>query len=391
MIGKKLLMIPGPIEFDAQVLNAMARATASHVAPEFIKTFGKTIEQMRKVWLCPDGQPFIIAGSGTLAMDMAAVNLIEPGEHALVINTGYFSARMASILKRYGCSVDELSAPLGGRPAVAEVKAALKKQSYKLVTVTHVDTSTGVLADARNYAGAAKEAGSLVVLDGVCSVAGEELRQQEWGIDVAFTASQKAVGVPPGLALLVASPSAIAAFRKRVSPVANYYADWNNWLPVMEAYEAGRPAYFGTPAVNLVEALQVSLTQILAEGMERRFQRHQKMSRAVKQAVSALGLKQVPESEAVAAHTMTAPYYPGGVDSGMLASVQEGGAIFAGGLHPDIKSEYFRIGHMGCSGKEEVLSAVAALEWGLQKSGYRFTPGAGIGAAYAEISSGDPE
>jgi alanine-glyoxylate transaminase/serine-glyoxylate transaminase/serine-pyruvate transaminase len=386
MIGKKLLMIPGPIEFDAQVLDAMGRATASHVAPEFIAAFGEALQQMRKVWLCPDGQPFIIAGSGTLAMDMAVVNLVEPGDRTLVINTGYFSDRMAAILKRYGCTVDEVTAPIGSRPDAEEVKAVLSKQSYKLVAFTHVDTSTGVLADARNYTLAAREAGALVVLDGVCSVAAEELRQQEWGVDVAFTASQKAVGVPPGLALLMASPAAIAAFQTRKTPVSNYYADWSNWLPVMEAYETGRPAYFGTPAVNLVEALRVSLSQIQAEGIERRVQRHRKMSLAVKQAVSALGLKQVPETEAMAAHTMTAPYYPEGVDAAMLGSVKQGGAIFAGGLYPEIKTRYFRIGHMGSSAGEEVLGAVSALEWGLKQSGYRFATGVGVNAAYKELA-----
>lgn len=385
MQTRPLLMIPGPIEFDAEVLEAMGRATPSHVAPAFIEVFGRALEQMRDVWLCPDGQPFIIAGSGTLAMDIAAANLAEPGDRALVISTGYFSDRMAAILERYGCRVDKVKAPLGERPSVDAVKAALSRERYKIVTVTQVDTSTGVLADAAAWTEAAKSSGALVILDGVCSLAAEEMRQKAWGVDIALTASQKAVGVPPGLALLVASPAALEAFRGRKSRVANYYADWDNWLPVMQAYEARKPSYFGTPAVNLIAAFQVSLTQILGEGMEARFERHRLLSRAVQAAVAALGLGQVPASPDIAAHTMTAPLYPRGVDASFLAGVKEGGAVFAGGLHPDNRASYFRIGHMGASGAEEILGAVAALEYGLVKAGHSFGPGSGLAAAQAVL------
>ena len=142
------------------------------------------------------------------------------------------------------------------------------------MTITHVDTSTGVITDVKALARPAQQYGALVVVDGVCSVAGEELRMGEWGVDLALTASQKAIGVPPGLALVVAGPRALEAFKARKTPVVNYYADWANWLPIMEAYEARKPAYFGTPAVNLVYALNVSLGQILAEGMDARFARH---------------------------------------------------------------------------------------------------------------------
>ena len=138
------------------------------------------------------------------------------------------------------------------------------------MTITHVDTSTAVGADVKGLAALGREHGVLVVVDGVCSVAGEEMRQEQWGIALTLTASQKAIGVPPGLALVVAGPRAIDAFRKRKAPVGSYYADWTQWLPIMEAYEARRPGYYGTPPVNLIWALNVSLGQILDEGMDAR-------------------------------------------------------------------------------------------------------------------------
>lgn len=386
MKGRKLLMIPGPIEFTPEVLRAMGMATTSHVAPNFIEVFGQALERLRQVFLCPSGQPFVIAGSGTLAMDIAAANLIEPGDNALVVNTGYFSDRFAAILERYGAAVTQVRAPaVGDAPALEEVEAALKEHRPKLMTITHVDTSTAVGADVKGLAAVGREYGALVVVDGVCAVAGEEMRQEEWDVDLALTASQKAIGVPPGLALLVAGPRAMDAFRKRKTPVGNYYADWTEWLPIMEGYEARQPRYFGTPPVNLIWALNVSLGQILDEGMDARFARHRRLSQALKAAVTALGLRQVPVAPDKTATTLTAPYYPDGVDRTVLGHIREAGVILAGGLHPAIKARYFRIGHMGVVSASDILAIVGAIEKGLSQVGYEFEAGAGLAAAQAVL------
>jgi alanine-glyoxylate transaminase/serine-glyoxylate transaminase/serine-pyruvate transaminase len=388
MKDRTLLMIPGPIEFEPAVLAALGAPTTSHVAPGFIEAFGQALDRMRQVFLCPDGQPFILAGSGTLAMDLAGANLVEAGDEVLVVNTGYFGDRFGALLERYGARVTHVRAAVGGRPALDEVEAALKQGGFKLMTLTHVDTSTGVLVDVEALAGLGRRYGVLVVVDGVCSVAGEELRMADWGVDVALTASQKAVGVPPGLALLVAAPRAMEAFHRRKTPVSNYYADWTHWLPIMEAYEARTPGYFGTPAVNLIWALNVSLGQILDEGMEARFARHRALSRACQQAIAALGLGQVPLQPECAAHTMTAPRYPAGVTgSELLPRITKAGAILAGGLHPEIKAEYFRIGHMGATRMGDLLATIGAVEVGLAGCGYRFKPGAGVAAAAASYQA----
>ena len=387
MKDRKLLMIPGPIEFTPEVLRAMGLSTTSHVAPNFIEVFGQALERLRQVFLCPSGQPFVIAGSGTLAMDIAAANLIEPGDKALVVNTGYFGDRFAAILERYGAAVTQVRAPaVGDAPALEEVETALKGSGFKLMTITHVDTSTAVGTDVKGLAALGREYGALVVVDGVCAVAGEEMRQEEWGIDLALTASQKAIGVPPGLALVVAGPRAMDAFRNRKTPVGNYYADWTQWLPIMEGYEARQPRYFGTPPVNLSWALNVSLGQIMDEGMDARFARHRRLSEALKAAVTALGMKQVPVSPDKTATTLTAPYFPDGVDRTMLAHVKEAGVILAGGLHPDIKARYFRVGHMGVVSMSDILATVGAIEKGLAQVGYKFEPGVGLAAVQATLT-----
>lgn len=384
MKNRTLLMIPGPIEFEPAVLSALGAPTTSHVAPDFIEVFGQALERMRQVFLCPDGQPLVLAGSGTLAMDSAGANLVESGDRVLVVNTGYFGDRYRALLERYGAQVTNITAPVGGRPSLAEVENALQAGNYKLVTITHVDTSTGVITDVKGLAALARRYGALCVVDGVCSVAGEELRMAEWGVDLALTASQKAIGVPPGLALLMVGPRAMQAFNARKTPVANYYADWTNWLPIMESYEARKASYFATPAVNLVSALNVSLGQILNEGLEARFTRHTRLSRATQAAMKALGLQMVPLSAELAAHTMTAPLYPSGVEGpAFLARVAQAGAILAGGLHPAIRTQYFRIGHMGATNAGDILATVGAIEAGLAECGYAFQPGSGVAAAQA--------
>jgi len=369
---RKLLMIPGPIEFELEVMDAMSVPTPSHVAPDFIESFGHSLEMMKEVWMCPSGQPFVVAGTGTLAMDIAGSNLIEPGDHALVISTGYFGQRFANLLIRYGAIVTLLTAPVGDIVPLEEIEAALKKKKYKLMTFTHVDTSTAVMNDPKPIGALGKKYNVLTILDGVCSVAGEEIQQEAWGIDVVLTASQKAIGVPPGLALLVVSPKAMAVWKNRSEQVGNYYADWGNWLPIMEAYMQRKPSYFGTPAVNLILALEKSLQLILNEGMKQRIERHRKVGHAFRDGLKSLGLKNIPLNDSIAANTLSAPYFPENVlGSAIISGILDEGVIVAGGLLPEIKTSYFRVGHMGITGKNEVVTTLKAIETSLMKQGLK--------------------
>ncbi len=362
MKGRKLLMIPGPIEFEPEVLRAVGSPTTSHVSPLFIESFGRSIEMMREVWKSPSGQPFIMAGTGTLAMDMAGSNLIEPGDKALVISTGYFGDRYAELLKRYGAEVTVLSADWGDVVSEDKIESELKRKRYKLLTFTHVDTSTAVRVNAEPLGHLASRYGALSILDGVCSVGGEEIKQEDWGIDIVLTASQKAIGVPPGLALLVASQKAIEAFAARKTAVANYYSDWQNWLPVMKAYEERKPSYFGTPAVNLVAGLEVSLKMILKEGMDARIKRHAHMAGLFRNAMNDFGLKMIPLNENISANTLSAPYFPQSVKGAdFMAAMAKSDIIIAGGLHPDHKSEYFRVGHMGSINHADINATIGAI------------------------------
>ena len=380
MSGRDLLMIPGPINFDPGVLRALSAPTAGHTSPEFVACFRQALEWMKQVFQAPNGVPFAVAGSGTLAMDMAVCNLTEPGDRAVVVSTGYFSDRMSAILERYGAAVTSLRGPVGDTVRMEEVQAALERVHPKILAVTHVDTSTGVAVDVLALSKLGRQYDAVVVVDGVCSIAGMEFQQEDWGVDVALTASQKAIGVPPGLGLLVASPRAIQVFRDRKHPVANYYADWTNWLPIMEAYLAGRGAYFATPAVNMIYALHEALRQILDEGLEARAARHKKLSDAFKAGVEAIGLKQVPVGPEVAATTMSAIYFPEGMDAKLVNKIRERNVVVAGGIYPPIRDKYFRVGHMGVVNPADISATIAAIEGALLASGFGFELGAGVSA-----------
>jgi alanine-glyoxylate transaminase/serine-glyoxylate transaminase/serine-pyruvate transaminase len=355
----------------------MAYPVVGHTSPGFVETFGACLDGLRDIFAAPDGQPFVIAGSGTLAMEIAVANIVEPGDRALVVETGYFSARMADILRRHGAQVDMVHAQAGHVPDLAAVEAALA-HGAQVLTVTHVDTSTGVLAPVKELAALARKHGALIVVDGVCAVGGQEFRQAEWDVDVCLTASQKALAVPPGLALVTARPRALEVFKARKTPVASYYADWTLWLPIMQAYQARKPAYFATPATSLVTAMNESVKQINAEGMEARWARHTRLSAAFKAGVDALGIRQVPVNESVRAVTLTTMYYPEGVDSTLLGRISAAGVVVAGGLHPAIASQSFRVGHMGVDGIGELLRTLSAIEQGLG-----IKTGAGVAAAQA--------
>lgn len=247
------VLIPGPVEFDDAVLESMSHFSyvalgrndiivnsanmhsQSHVGGPFVKCFSEVLKMTRDLVQTtnPNSQPFVISGSGTLGWDQVAANLAEPGDEALVLHTGYFGDSFADCLETYGVKATQIKAPIGDRPQLPEVERALKEKHYKLLTVTHVDTSTGVLSEIVDLIRLVRKTSpdTLVVVDGVCSVGCEEIRFDEWDVDVVLTASQKAIGCPAGLSILVASERAMNVFENRRVRPASYFASWKNWVP----------------------------------------------------------------------------------------------------------------------------------------------------------------
>ncbi|KAA1099720.1 hypothetical protein PGT21_018391 [Puccinia graminis f. sp. tritici] len=379
----KLLVIPGPIEVSDEVLLANASASVSHVSAGFIAIFGDTLKMLLRLLYTSveaGSQAFVVSGSGTLGWDMVAANLVERGERVLVLSNGYFGDAFRDCLEVYGAEVEVLSAQLGHTITPSELEKHLQeaKQTYKLITITHCDTSTGVLADAKGLAAVASRISpdSLLVLDSVCSVASEEIRLDDWKLDVVLSASQKGLGTPPGLCIFVASSRALKTLDCRQSPPGSYYASWKKWLP------SGSPSCFffliqSQPKAHWLNlsllsheslsgwltglfcypALHKSLKTILESpnlSLEERFLRHKQASKKVKEAVKKLGLKELSVNDESSAHGMTAIYLPESIKPGeVMGKMLEKDLVIAGGLHKDCKDRYVRIGHMGLTAVDD--------------------------------------
>lgn len=378
-------MIPGPIEYEPNVLNALSMPTIAHTSKEFLKIFKETLEKVMKVFDAKEGLPFTLSGSGTLAMEIGSVNFIKRDSKVLVVNTGYFGDRYVDLFGRFTKNLDVYKPPLGDAADPKIVYEKVSTNNYDLVTVTHVDTSTGVRNNIKEIAKHFKNLDTVLVVDGVCSIGGEEFHM-DWGVDVAFTASQKALGAPPGLAVGVVGPKALSVMEK--VPPLSFFSDLRKWQNVFRNMLELKPGYFGTPNVNLITALNVSLTDIINEGMERRIKRHEIIGESFRAAINALELKMIPNGSY--ANTLSVQYLPENVKQAQfLQDAERYGVVFAGGLIPEIKEKYFRIGHMGGVSSSEVMISVGAIERSLKKNGFNVKLGTGLSAAQEVLAKYD--
>ncbi len=346
MRNKEMLLVPGPTPVVDGIYDALASETRGHTDPRFVDIYKNALEQTKKL-LQTDGEVFVISGSGTLAMEMAIVNTVGRGENLLVISHGYFGDRFTPLATAYGINVEVIQAEWGKQVEVSAVQKKLAVGHFKAVTITHADTSTGVLSDLDELVPVVKKTGALVILDGVVATAAlDENMSKEYGhpdykLDVVLTGSQKAIGVPPGLAIIAFNQSALKA-REALGTIPAYYSDITNWIAVMN----DPSKYFATPPVNLIYAYDVAMNIILDEGITKREARHIAYGRAVRAALSMYGMIALAE-EAVAAPTLSCMLYPVGVEDGKFrAKLAEKGVIVAGSL-AHLAGKAFRIGHMG--------------------------------------------
>jgi len=376
-VREKLLLIPGPSPVHPRIIHSLAQPTVSHVGPEMVEELGQALENLKRIVFCEKGEAFLIAGAGTLAMEMAILNTLASGEKALILSQGYFGNRMAEICRSFGLDHDLLESPWGTAVLPDELDRRLMNNDYKVVVATHVDTATGTCAPVHEYAEILKKQEAIFILDGVCATGGIEERMDDWGIDVVLTAAQKCFGVPPGLAVLVLSERALAK-RKAMPRIPAYYSDLLRWLPIMK----DPTKYFSTPCVNEVRAFYESTLIILEEGLEERFGRHSRTARALRSGLEALGFTFFTQKEFLAATLSVVNYPPGVEDKRFRSSYYESGVVVAGGL-AETAGRVFRMGHMGNLSSSQVYFALDALEQTLKTIGYGFEQGSGRRAARA--------
>jgi len=360
-------MVPGPVRCPAPVLRAMAEQPLYPHDPRFVELFCRVLEGMRLVFGAPGGRPVVFNGSGMLAMEAACASLLERGDRVLVVDNGYFGSLIARMARRYTGRVSVIRAKLGERIGVEEVRSRLERGDFRVVALSHVDTGTGVRTQLAELAKAAREQGALTLVDGVSALGGEELKQEEWGVDLYFASTQKALAAPPGLGLFMLGPRALRRLEERRSRVRSIYLDLSRWVLSMESFEDGDPRLVSTPATNLIAALDAALRIIIEEGVERRVRRHRELAEGLRRALTEeLGLKLVPRSLDLCANTVTAFYTPEGVEAkALIEETARRGVRIARGLQREIRNRYVRIGHMGDVTARDIDRTVEALRGAL--------------------------
>lgn len=356
----RILLGPGPSMVPPRVLRSMTMPLLGHLDPEFLKVMDEEQALLRQVFQTHNQLTLAIPGTGTAGMEASICNFVEPGDQVLVAVMGFFGERLAEMAKRYGAEVDRLEQQWGGIFNPEAIEEALRKKRYKLLALVHAETSTGALQDGiPEIAAAAHRHGALLVLDTVTSLGGIPVEIDRWEVDVAYSAAQKSLSCPPGLAPLTVNERAMDVIRSRKVPVANWYLD----LTGLEKYWGDARSYHHTAPISTHFALREGLRMVVEEGLEERFARHRAHAEMLWQGIEELDLPpMIPYANRLA--TLTTPQLSPSIDDVDVRRrlLEEYNIEIAGGFGP-LKGKVWRIGLMGFSSrKENVVLLLAALE-----------------------------
>ncbi len=374
---KQYLFTPGPTPVPPEVLAAVGAPVVHHRSPDFRPIYERVLTRLREV--CRTESDVLLFGaSGTGAFESAVANLVTPGESHLVVSAGNFGERWVSMITAYGAEVDVLRYAWGETPDADDLRARLGERQAKAVWLVQSETSTGVVADVRALAAAAKEAGALVVVDAVSSLGAVPCETDAWGLDVVVSGSQKALMAPPGLGFAAVSEAAFAATGS--SP--RFYFDWERTQKAQQKLDAPF-----TPPVSLVAGLDVALELLLEEGLEASFERHVRLGRAARAGVKGLGLELFSPDEDRSA-VVTAVRAPAGIDSGdVIRGVRDRFGITIANGQGELKGKIFRLGHIGWFDVFDITTQVAAVELVLADLGADVERGVAVTAALEAFST----
>ncbi len=383
---RKILMHVGPETIDYDVLLSGVKGDIGFTSKEFVEAMSYSLKFLRKIMgVTEEYQPFIIPGGGTSAME-SVTSLLRKGDKVLVISNGVFGNRWTDIFSRYPVSVKTLKAKAGYYIKPEEIEEEVKKEHYNMITLTHVETSTGVKEPIAEVTKKIRDYVDLIVVDGVASVGGEEVKAEDWKVDVFLTASQKAIGTPPGAGLLVLSKNAIEKLSDE--SVAGYYLNLKNWLGVVQSMEKGKASYFSTLPVHLILMIKKAFELIEAEGIENRIKRHEIVSSAIRKGIEALGLEIVAKAPEAYSNTVTGVMLKKANPNDVLSLSLNEGIELAPGVHPDLAGKYFRIGHMGWVNINDAISTIAVIERVLERLGEPINFGEGVKAVQEYLING---
>ena len=376
---ERILLGPGPSLIAPRVMRAMASPVLSHLDPDFVPLLDDVRALLQRVFRADDKALTIAtSGTGTSAMEAAIANAVKDGSRAVVVVTGYFGDRLAHMMERYGARVRRLEVEWGRAADPQRLQEQLRQEGADIVGIVHAETSTGVKNPVKELAAVAREHGALTIVDMVTSLGGQEVDLAGWGVDIAYSCSQKCIGAPSGM-----SPIAVSgAARARLVPCRSFYLD----LKLLEDYWVGRK-YHHTLSTSLIYALREALLMVEEEGMAARLARHERHHQALVAGVEAMGMSLLPPA-GERLWTLNTVRVPQGVDEAAVRKTLlttfnlEVGA----GLGP-LAGKIWRVGLMGASSTpQSVLLFLGALEAALGVNGHRVPAGAGVAAAAAALA-----
>ncbi|SFS81978.1 pyridoxal-phosphate-dependent aminotransferase family protein [Halostagnicola kamekurae] len=381
----RTLMGPGPSNTNPRVLRAMSTPLVGHLDPSFVEIMNDVQELLRYTFRTDNEWTIPVSGTGSAAMEAAIGNLVEPGDTMLVPTNGYFGDRMASMARRAGGTVVEVDAPWGEPLETPTVEDALETHDPDVFGFVHAETSTGVLQpNVPELTAVAHEHDALVIADTVTSLGGVELRVDEWDIDVAYAGPQKCLSCPPGASPLTLSDEAMEKVLSREQAPRSWYLD----LSLLEGYWGDERAYHHTAPITNVYALREALRLVAEEGIESRWDRHERIAGALKAGVEGMGLEMnAPEEYWLP--SLNAVQVPDGIDDSEVCEtlLERYDLEIAGGLG-DLSGEIFRIGCMGHSARaENVIFVVTALDDVLESLGADVDPGKGVTATRRSLAT----
>jgi alanine-glyoxylate transaminase / serine-glyoxylate transaminase / serine-pyruvate transaminase len=374
----RLLLGPGPSDAHPRVLSAMTTPLLGHLDPQFLAIMSETQEMLREVYQTKNQLTIPISATGTAGMETCLVNLLEPGDKAVICTAGYFGNRMVEIAGRCGAQVTVKEAPWGQTFDLQLLRETLKAVRPRVLGIVHAETSTGALQDISQLGKLCHEFDALLITDCVTSLGCTPVKLDEWEVDAAFSCSQKGLSCPPGLSPVSFSPRAVAALDARKTKVQSWYLD----LTTIRSYWGADRAYHHTAPITMVYALREGLRLVLEEGLEERFKRHVRNHLALEAGLGALGLQYIaPKGGRLP--QLNAVTIPAGVDdaAGRKRLLTEFGIEVGGGLG-EFKGKAWRIGLMGYNSRPNcVFQVLAALEQVLRGFGVKVDPGSGTAAA----------
>jgi aspartate aminotransferase-like enzyme len=371
---KRFLITPGPTPVPPEVLLAGAEPIVHHRAPRFVEIFNETIEGLKYVYQTSN-DIIVFAASGTGAMEAAVVNVVNPGDTVIVASVGNFGERWVKLAGKWGAEVVALDFEWGTKADPAAIAKALADHpEAKAVYVQFSETSTGVVNDIKAIGEIVAKTPAILVVDAISGLGATDLPTDEWRVDVCVAGSQKALMIPPGLAMVAVSEKAWKVVEACTTP--RFYFDW---VSARAKAKEGQTAF--TPAVSLFVMLNKAIEMIRDEGLANVFERHAVLSRGCKEGVKALGLELFGPDDPQA-NSVTAVKVPAGVDGGKIGKLARDryGVWLAGG-QGRLKGQIFRFGHCGYFGASDIVVGLSVVEMVLAELGYDVKWGASVGAA----------